>query len=148
GVGGVTYLEYDAAGNVVKTIEFATLRDTSLPVTDAALRAWMAQGSVAGNLANRVTVTEYDALGRRIRETVDPLVDEGENDEHAELDLITQFVYGATGDLTRKIDAAGHSTWFVYDAASRLRFTVNALGEISELVYDALGRVTQTRAYA
>jgi YD repeat-containing protein len=114
----VTTYGYDRTGRVIETIEGP---GTSNP---------------------RRVVTTFDVLGRRVSETVDPQVgDSG-------LELLTTYRYDANGNLARKIDPAGQSTWFVYDANSQLRFTIDALGGVSEMVYDAAGQVVATRRYA
>lgn len=89
----------------------------------------------------RVTQYTYDNLGRRTQEVVDP----GSGNK---LNITTQYKYDANGNLTRKIDARGYSTWFVYDADNRLTHTVDALGGVTETTYDDEGRVRTVRQYA
>lgn len=90
----------------------------------------------------RVTRYEYDSLGRRTAEIVDP----GEGTNH--LNIRTRYRYDANGNLTRKIDAEGHSTWYVYDNDGRLTFTIDALGGITETTYDPEDRIVGTRRFA
>jgi YD repeat-containing protein len=89
----------------------------------------------------RVTVYQFDNLGRRISEVIDPGTE-------PHLNITTQYRYDLNGNLTRKIDAEGHSTWYVYDAADRLTFTIDALGGITETMYDPENRVVGTRRLA
>ncbi len=106
---------------------------------------------VYDNIGNAITVTEghggdktrvtqytFDKLGRRTQEAVDP----------AGLNLVTQYRFDRNGNVTRRIDAAGNSTWYVYDAADRLRFTIDSLGGLTETAYDVENRLLATRRYA
>src|SRR5205085_3255131 len=70
GLGAVTRMTYDAAGNVASTTAFAELRDISLPVTRSALDTWAANSSIASNPSNRTTRHWYDQLDR-LRFTLD-----------------------------------------------------------------------------
>lgn len=94
----------------------------------------------AGSANPRTVTYAYDVLGRRTGETV--VIGNGQPD------AITQYRYDANGNVTRKIDAANHSTWYVYDANDRLRYTIDALGGVTESKYDDEGRVTETRRHA
>ena len=96
----------------------------------------------SGSANPRRTQYIYDVLGRRTDEYVDPTSLGGT------LNLRTQYKYDANGNVTRKIDALGNSTWYVYDADDRLRYTIDALGSVSEKVYDLEDRVISTRQYA
>jgi len=98
------------------------------------------EGYGSGN--PRRTQYVYDVLGRRTDEYVDPTSLGGT------LNLHTQYKYDANGNLTRKIDASGASTWYVYDTANRLHYTVDALGGVTETTYDAENRIIGTRRYA
>jgi YD repeat-containing protein len=95
-----------------------------------------------GSTNPRRTQYIYDTLGRRTEEIVDPTSLGGT------LNLRTQYRYDANGNVTRKIDARGNSTWYVYDAGNRLRFTIGTLGAVVETLYDAEDRVRSTREYA
>lgn len=122
-----TTYEYDGVGNVV-TVQ---------------------RGSRA-NPDQRVTLYEFDNLGRRTRERVALTVIERTPPgpiEHTEY-LTTEYRYDAAGRVSRRIDAKGASTWFVYDDAGQLTYTVNQLGEVSRNWYDERGQIVQTRRYA
>jgi YD repeat-containing protein len=97
----------------------------------------VARGTVA-NPNQQITQYVFDKLGRRTAEYQDP----------NGLNLTTQYRYNENDQVTRKIDAAGNSTWYVYDTAGRLADTVDALGGVTRNVYDANGRVTSSTRYA
>ena len=110
----VTRYEYDDAANIITVIEGY---ESFMP---------------------REKRYEFDLLGRRTAEIVDP----------NGLNIRTQYRYDHNGNLTRRIDAEGHSTWYVYDASDRLEFTIDALGGITRTLYDADNRVIGTRRLA
>jgi YD repeat-containing protein len=126
GEGRVMLITVDAAGQNISTGYTYDREGRTLTVT---------QGQ--GGATPRVTQYDYDAAGRRIDEIDDP----------AGFKLKTQYRYDANGNMTRRIDAIGQSTWYVFDADNRQRYSVNALGEVTETTYDANGRVIGTRGY-
>ncbi len=95
-----------------------------------------------GSNQPRKTLYVYDLFGRRTDEYVDPTEFGGT------LNLHTEFKYDNKGNVTRKIDASGNSTWYVYDVQDRLVQTIDALGEVTQLTYDAEDRITVSRSYA
>lgn len=64
--GAVARLERDAAGNVTRTIAFATLRATTLPMDLASLRSWATPAGIANHSDNRIERFWYDAAGRQV----------------------------------------------------------------------------------
>jgi YD repeat-containing protein len=132
--------EYDRAGRVtLVSVDPAGLNlRTRYEYDRAGQQVTVTEGF--GSAAPRVTRYEYDKLGRRTREIVDPGT--------GRLNLTTDFKYDAIGNLTRKIDARGNSTWYVYDAANRLTHRIDALGTVSAFTYDAAGRTVASREYA
>jgi len=116
-----TTYAYDVAGNLITLVEGA------------------------GSSNPRITQYGYDALGRRTSEDVDPAV-EGSSELH--LHLITSYYYDAFGNVTRKQNADGYSTWYVYDSNNRLIQTIDTLGGVTENTYDADDRLLSTRRYA
>ncbi|MHA3081857.1 LysM peptidoglycan-binding domain-containing protein [Acinetobacter sp. ANC 5383] len=121
-----TQYNYDKLGRLLSVVQDSTgLAATTTYVYDETGR----QISITDK--GVTTLYNYDALGRRISEIQDP----------TGITLKTQYRYDLNGNLSRKIDAAGNSTWYVYDAMNNLSYTVNSLGETSSLVYDLNGRV-------
>jgi YD repeat-containing protein len=139
----VTKVEYDQAGRQTKIVvdpdglalstkfEYDTLGNTIK----------VSQGSVA-NQYQFVTQYLFDNLGRRTAEIVAP--GDGSAREHS---ITTRYIYDLAGNLTRKIDAGGFSTWYVYDRGNQLTQTIDAAGEVTENTYSAKGQLTQTRGY-
>jgi len=106
----------------------------------------VSQGTV-GTPNQVATQYVFDKLGRRVKEIAAPSAVFGAGSASAR-DLTTEYRYDAAGRVSRRIDAAGQSTWYVYDAAGQLNDTINAEGEVSQSSYDLNGRVVQTRNYA
>lgn len=135
--GRVTEIRIDPAGLNLRTTFTYDLEGREITVTEG-----------AGSTNPRITQYTYDTLGRRTQEVVDPGT--------GRLNLTTQYRYDGNGNVVRKIDARGASTWFVYDNADRLTVTVTSsgatpsdpLGTVTQLSYDAEGRVTATRMYS
>lgn len=94
----------------------------------------------AGSNDARTTQYTYDALGRRIKEVVDPGTG-GKN-------LTTEYAYDQNDNLLVKIDAKQQVTRYVYDKANHLSYQVDATGAITQYNYDANGRLSRTIAYA
>jgi len=129
--GRVTKIAVDPEGLNLRTTYAYDRQGQALLVTEA-----------AGTDEQRRTQYQYDRLGRRIEEIVDPTSLGGT------LNLRTQYKYDENGNLTRKIDARGYSTWYVYDANDRVQFTIDALGGVTESSYDGENRLIRTRRYA
>ncbi|MGN8064570.1 LysM peptidoglycan-binding domain-containing protein [Ralstonia sp. 22111] len=152
GTGAVTQRVYDAAGNLVKLVAYAT------PVASGA-----ALSSVAPSGADRVTLMAYDDADR-LTYTVDALGN------------VTQVVYDANSNVVAHIayanpvaaptassattsaaalaaaivsDAsADRITRAAFDLANRQILTVDASGAVTQATYDADGRVIATTAFA
>ncbi|WP_155520906.1 LysM peptidoglycan-binding domain-containing protein [Ralstonia solanacearum] len=152
GAGAVTQRVYDADGNLVKLVAYAT------PVAAGA-----EPSSVAPSGADRVTLMAYDAADR-LTYTVDALGD------------VAQVVYDANGNVVAHIayanpvaaptgssapmraaalasaivpDAsADRITRAAFDSANRQVFTVDAGGAVTRATYDADGRVIATTVFA
>ncbi|MFV8603981.1 LysM peptidoglycan-binding domain-containing protein [Ralstonia pseudosolanacearum] len=152
GTGAVTQRVYDADGNLVKLVAYAT------PVAAVA-----ALSSVTPSSADRVTLMAYDDANR-LTYTVDALGD------------VVQAVYDANGNVVAHIayanpvaaptesgvpmraaalaaaivpDAnADRMTRAAFDSANRQVFTVDASGAVTRATYDADGRVIATTAFA
>jgi YD repeat-containing protein len=121
-LGYLTTYDYDAAGNVLSTIEFA--KTTSLIVNTDSSYSYVAptpyQATATSN--DRKTSYTYDNLNRKRSET----------QENA---LYTDTATGVTqrGSLTTSYD---------YDALGNQNLVTDALGNTTYTQYDTLGRVT------
>ncbi|KWS05174.1 Rhs-family protein [Lysobacter capsici AZ78] len=133
-----TALSYDRQGRLIEQVHDAdglALRTTY---------AWNTRGQQvrvttgAGTAEARTVEYGYDALGRRVRETIAPGV----------LDLTTTYAYDGNDNLVARTDAAGRVTRYTYDEADRQRFAIDGEGGVAETAYDANGRVVAVRAYA
>jgi len=131
-------MSYDRQGRLIEQVHDAdglALRTTY---------AWNTRGQQvrvttgAGNAEARTIEYGYDALGRRVRETIAPGV----------LDLTTTYTYDSNDNLVARTDAAGRVTRYTYDEADRQRFAIDGEGGVTETAYDANGRVVAVRAYA
>lgn len=135
--GRVTATEYDGESRVKNiTIDPTGLKlKTSYTYDEEGRTLTVTQGD--GSATPRATEYRYDTMGRRTDEIVDP----------NGLKLTTNYRYDANGNMTRRIDASGQSTWYVYDVDNRQRYSINAQGEVIETFYDAEDRIVGTRAY-
>ncbi|WND81030.1 hypothetical protein [Lysobacter capsici] len=133
-----TALSYDRQGRLIEQVHDAdglALRTTY---------TWNTRGQQvrvttgAGTAEARTVEYGYDALGRRVRETIAPGV----------LDLTTTYAYDGNDNLVARTDAAGRVTRYTYDEADRQRFAIDGEGGVAETAYDANGRVVAVRAYA
>ena len=93
----------------------------------------------AGTPAARKTAYEYDVLGRRTAETLDP----------DKLKLKTRFEYDAAGHLVLQRNALNQvSARYVYDNAGRLKYSIDATGAVVLNSYDGEGHLTSSQAYS
>ncbi|MBP2606224.1 YD repeat-containing protein, partial [Acinetobacter calcoaceticus] len=128
----VTQYGYDKAGNLISVTQDA--KGLKL-VTSYSYDESGRQVKVTDK--GLTTVYTYDALGRRISEVKDP----------GGLALKVEYRYDAIGNVTRKIDEAGNSSWYVYNAMNQLVYTINSLGGVSGSVYDLNGKVIAQYQY-
>ncbi|WP_212801038.1 RHS repeat protein [Pseudomonas sp. St290] len=135
----VTDYAYDRKGQVLTVTQDPNglKLTTSYSYDGVGQQVQVMRGTVASP-SQQITLYEFDKLGRRTGERQDP----------SGLNLTTRYSYDANDQVTRKVDAAGNSTWYVYDDAGRVSATVDALGYVSENKYDANGRVVETVRYA
>ncbi|WP_053162413.1 RHS repeat protein [Pseudomonas brassicacearum] len=135
----ITDYAYDRKGQLLRVTQDPNglKLTTSYSYDGVGQQVQVMRGTVASP-SQQITLYEFDKLGRRISERQDP----------TGLNLTTRYNYNGNDQVTRKIDAAGNSTWYVYDAAGRVSATVDALGYVSENKYDANGRVVETVRYA
>lgn len=140
--GRISETSYDRAGRVTQIAidpDGLNLR-SSYTYDRTSNRLTVTEG--VGTASERTTQYVYDELGRRIEEIVDPIQLGGT------LNLRTQFKYDRNGNLTRRIDARGNSTWYIHDAGNRLTHTIDSMGSVTRLEYDAENRVISTTLYA
>ncbi|WP_195763584.1 DUF4214 domain-containing protein, partial [Duganella guangzhouensis] len=133
--GGVTTLNYDARGNVIK-------RTQSSP----------AQGEV-----DRVAFTVYDLNNRPLYQ-IDGLGDVTRNTYDALGNLITVTQYATRIDIgklaTTTVDKLVKTTvndrieHYIYDQDGQRRFVLDAGGYLSQQTYDAVGRALISTTYA
>lgn len=138
--GTITQTQFDREGRAV-----AVVRD----VGGLALRTeytWDATGRQltvtegAGAAAARTMAYEYDALGRRIREVLDPGV--------GKLNIETLYAYDANDNLVARTNANGDTSYFAYDEAGRQVYAIDAVGAVTRTWHDEAGRVVAVRQYA
>jgi YD repeat-containing protein len=155
--GEVIGYTYDAVGQVIKKVAYATLLSTTLDRDVTYMNNW-ATTNTSGN--DRITRTFYDVRGR-VAYTVD-----AEN-------YVIQYRYDNANRLTStiaytgKVSSVGDSTTtatlagllpgtvpsdarvsrIFYDVDGRVVYTVDAEGYVTETRYDAIGRVVATIGY-
>ncbi|KRB81813.1 hypothetical protein [Duganella sp. Root198D2] len=156
-MGAVAESRYDAQGNVIETVRYATPIDTSNTQTPAVLAV---RALLRVDAAKDVhEFRRYDKEGH-LTWSVDAA------------GAATQFIYDANGNVVKRLaytdpltaaalaslaaDAcalpapagASSMTQFAYDGDNRLVFTVDPLGIVSENRYDVRGNVVETVRYA
>lgn len=153
GVGAVTQFFYDKAGNLVRSIRYAT------PIAQGA-----AFSTVVSSASDLVTSYAYDGANRQIFQ-VDSLggVIERSYDANGNVTLSTRYATALTGTaLTQALanptlasiraaiqpNAADRVERYGYDTANRAVIAINAQGAATENVYDAAGNVVSVRTYA
>lgn len=151
-----TYTVYDAANNVVAKV--CGRQNTTAPTTVmAAIAMYDANDSLKKH--NRVTVYEYDYLGRRIKTTTDA---------GASFEKVSLTVYNGVGQVVRTIDnyvasgsvpspytathnAFGHGADntqnlvkdFLYNEAGLLAKQTDVEGNVALMGYDLSGRLVK-----
>jgi len=174
GDGALTQTVYDAAGQKIRTIAYATFTTASLRVsgTFAQLLA-----SVGSNAADRQTDYVYDGVGQ-LRYTIEEN-SSGALGTGSTTSRLTEFAYDISGNLLHTLvygasiaapasngtyslayvvgqisvlglasNAANRMSHLVYDNANRLAFSIDPAGGVTQFVYDAAGRVIKTIAFA
>ncbi|MBW8809320.1 MAG: RHS repeat protein, partial [Lysobacter sp.] len=170
--GYVSALRYNTTGEVVESIEYARAVDTAALGT-AQPPALPAAGDAASGY-DRSTRRQYDALGRRIRETVTRHTHDG-NGVSGVRDVVTTIGYDGEGHAVT-VDVDGQTTATAFDALGRsvsvleaerdairadaydqlrnVGVDLNSAGltervsPYSTMVYDAFGNLVQLRRYA
>jgi len=144
---------YDAAGRVIKTIDYAGSINTQTDYSVANVASQISSLNLAANANVRTTRALYDNAGRLIY-TVDAA------------GAVTAFGYNALGQQislkrfatlytsSNEPTALGLASWTTssddrttlsfYDALGRLRYVQDAEGNVTEQQYDADDRLTRT----
>nr|WP_174505705.1 RHS repeat protein [Acinetobacter sp. Marseille-Q1620] len=122
----VTQYNYDRVGRLISVVQDpGNLKYTTTYSYDEA-------GQQVKIIEKGVTTLySYDSLGRRTSEIRDA----------TGLAIKTTYKYDQNGNITRKIDPNGNSTWYVYDNVNNLSYSINALGNVTGQVYDVNKRV-------
>ena len=150
--GAVTETSFDAIGNAVRSVSYATLIDLASLQGNWTVSAVTLRGLIIGNTAsdrvvkrsfdaaNRlaysvdpmgfVTRSTYDGLGR-IVQTTEYSLSIPANTAHSSQAISAAIVVQATHDRTNS---------FNYDAAGRLLSSTDPLGSTESYGYDALGQ--------
>ncbi|MGC3998595.1 MAG: Ig-like domain repeat protein [Anaeromyxobacter sp.] len=159
--GGITKQEYDAAGNVIRSIAYAYAQD---PLSVVSGWTGVASGftPVVTAGSDRITRAVYDSANRLVF-SVDGIgaVVERTYDGAGHVIGTTAYANRITPDTAPTISALGvrsglpaadanndRITLVAYDAAGRQRYTVDAQGGVKGTEYDGAGRVTRTTSYA
>lgn len=129
-----TQYNYDKTGRLLSII---TRNNSGLTESYKAYSYDESGNQILFNDSGLIFSYTYDALGRRISETKDP-----EN-----LKLKTEYRYDNNGNLTRKIDPSGNSTWYIYDSKNNLTYSIDSLGGVVNSIYDLNGRVVSKYYY-
>lgn len=156
-LGYVTTHEYDAAGNEVRTVQYArqlTLGTWNLagfaapPITTLAT----SPDDPAGY--DRITECEYDRLNRKINERLVGLVT---SETITGADQVTTYAYDAVGNRTRVTDQSGATTYMYYDvlgrqvataAPTRDRGDGTDLTPLTRMRRDAFGNLVEQTIFA
>lgn len=154
-LGYVTTHEYDAVGNLTATTEYAHALSSG-QWNDA---AFSLPDESAGE--DRKLEWTYDRLNRKTSETrlgvVHHTVLNGEVSQAPSANQVTTFGYDAVGNLTRRTEASGVSTYTYYDALGRQIATAgssrdvggsSALIPLTTMKRDAFGNLIEQTIWA
>jgi YD repeat-containing protein len=146
-LGYLSEMEYDAAGNLTRQVEYAnglsSWSDTTYGIMPQA------------DLSDRETRFTYDRANRKIAETRINVEFSGGADGSPRGNVVTTFAYDAVGNLTRTSDALGGTTYTYHDAVGRVTAVVAgstaATGTampLTEFKLDIYGNVVHRTDYA
>lgn len=166
-LGAVTENRYDANGNILHSILYSGLLDSSAFALATDKNAYIdgQLASISDNNADRHTRIAYDALNRAVF-NIDAIGVVSEQVYDANGNVIKTLAYANTVSVSA-LDAAtdrlaylrssvdsqldadnDRVSWVAYDSLNRAVFSVNASGAVTEQVYDANGNIIKTLAYA
>ncbi len=153
GQGYLTTYAYDAAGNQMSSLEYATLlTQLNLPQTPTAT-LWHPAALPARSSDDRLVYHFYDQLNRCTSE-VQSNIESGMHADGSRLraDVGTFYGYDAVGNRISMTDALGNVTRTFYDAAGRISAIVgpltdlgngSSLRSLTEFQRDIFGHVVQ-----
>ena len=154
--GAVSENQYDARGNLVKTVRWST-RPSLTQYAESAVSTALAALPSANDQITRLV---YDAANR-LRYTIDATGAVSENAYDAVGNVVATTRFARRPTLTSfsetAVDAAlvplradldNQVNRFAFDANKRLRFAVDPLGSIIESAYDAEGNLLLTLRFA
>jgi len=159
--GSLTENVFDANGELIKQIRYATRIDVSqlLDASGVPTNVSLATLRPLSSADDRTSWNVYDAAGRLVR-SIDASGDVTENVydgtsrlvsviRYANALDVSQLAAGATLDNTKPAaDAGDRTTRFFFDADGRVLATLDADGYLTENSYDAAGRLVLTRRYS
>lgn len=131
--GNATTHEYDAAGRRVKTVD---------PLGQATRQVYDANGNLTDSVdpEGRVTHRGYDVLDR-LAEQIDNYQPSAPPSSDA--NVTTRFEYDLVGNLRRRIDPRGNATEYEYDAAHRPRAIIDPEGHVTRHEMDRVGNLVR-----
>ncbi len=151
-LGGVTQKVYDANGNLIRKVAFATAIPLATPANEDAVRTALGAGTAqdevvrfAYDAANRIAYS-IDASGAVVRTQYDF------NSNAVGVRSYARTI-SATGDLsTAELDNVNvvapavndRILRYAFDAANRQVFAIDGENFVKETRYDGIGRITQT----
>jgi YD repeat-containing protein len=154
-IGQVTWVSYDAKGQVIKQVEIAAPYETDDDPSVDAMDTWRA--GIANPTSDRTTRAYYDRKGR-LNYSIDALghVTRYEYDRLGNVKKQSRYadVYPASDATTlANLDSnfasppgTVRATLFNYDSAGRLEETIDPEGYSTKLVLDALGQISESTA--
>jgi YD repeat-containing protein len=164
-LGGVTKNVYDANGNLVRRIAYATAIAAPTTSSSPASVATLASAVHADTVNDRTSTWVYDGANRGVY-AIDSLGDVSETRYDADGHTIASIAYATAitasslaslsvpastatvAGLIQSDPANDRQTKYAYDAAGRLIYTVDPQGYVTKNSYDALGRIVATTLYA
>jgi YD repeat-containing protein len=159
-LGHPTELVYDAAGQLIRTVDYGGQISVAASYSLAYVEGQISAAELAGHPATRVTRMVYDAAGRLAFQidsegavcayAYDQLGQMVKKTEH-----VAVFTAGGDQSLaTMQGWAVSHANDFgnrvtrqIFDSAGRIAYAVDAESYVTEQRYDTAGRVTQSIRY-
>jgi choice-of-anchor A domain-containing protein/RHS repeat-associated protein len=145
--GNPTEQVYDAAGNVVRTIQRVT------DSVDPALRTYLVTAYEYDSRRNQTKASQaFGVTGDANKYSQSPTVwasvqtYDGNRNVTSVTDALwntSYFTYDVRGNVLQSVDAHGNVTSNTYDARGNMTRTIDVLGNATTYAYDNLGRLAQ-----